>query len=240
MNWEICASMICANQGNLEKDTYDLIEAGVQAFHIDVMDGMFVPRFGMYPEQVKAVRKCTSGFIDAHMMVTDPEPYIDVFAESGLDLMSVHVEGNQNINRTIGKIANSGMKAGIILNTATGFETLDWVIHNPSLKRIMLMGINPGVLGQGIWKPIVSKISSLRRWLELKGRGDIQIQIDGSVKKENSHLLIGSGAYSLVCGTSTIFRPQEGNLVQTTRRFEKEVNSKLYPHRSEEVKVNAI
>jgi len=228
MDWEICASMICADQGNLEKDTYDLMEAGVQAFHIDVMDGMFVPRFGMYPEQVKAVRKCTAGFIDAHMMVTDPEPYIDVFAKAGLNLMSVHVEGNHNINRTIGKIANSGMQAGIILNTATGFETLDWVIHNPSLKRIMLMGINPGVLGQGIWQPIYKKISLLTRWLTSKGRDDIQIQIDGSVKKDNSHLLVGAGAYSLVCGTSTIFRSQEGSLVQTTTKFKNEVNDKLY------------
>ena len=240
MDWEICASMICADQGNLERDTNDLIRAGVTAFHIDVMDGMFVPRFGMYPEQVKAIRKCTNGFIDAHMMVTNPEPYIDVFAKAGLDLMSVHVEGNHNINRTIGKIANSGMKAGIILNTATGFETLDWVIHNPSLKRIMLMGINPGVLGQGIWKPITSKISGLRRWLNTKGRDDIQIQIDGSVKKENSHQLVGHGAFSLVCGTSTIFRPQEGTLVQTTTRFREEVNKKLYPRHYEEVTANAL
>tara|TARA_Y100000593_G_C4322258_1_gene344531 strand:+ start:4774 stop:5475 length:702 start_codon:yes stop_codon:yes gene_type:complete len=226
-DWKISASMICADHGNLERDTKILHNSSVEWLHIDVMDGRFVPRLGMYPEQVKTIRRHTDKKIDAHMMVVDPEPYIDVFAEAGLSLMSVHVENNIHINRTIDLIGQSGMEAGVILNTSTPVDSIRWLLDNPSLKLVMLLGINPGILGQGIWQPIYEKARYLKTYLHTNGRSDIEIQIDGSVKKDNSAELINSGFNVLVCGTSTIFRPQEGPLYKTIIEYRNKVNKVL-------------
>lgn len=226
-DWKISASMICADHGNLERDTKILDKSSVEWLHIDVMDGRFVPRFGMYPEQVKTIRKFTDKKMDAHMMVVDPEPYIGVFADAGLSLMSVHVENNCHINRTIGLIGQAGMEAGVILNTATPVDSIRWILDNPALKLIMLLGINPGILGQGIWNPIYEKARYLKTYLSGHGRPDIDIQIDGSVKKDNSADLIQSGFDVLVCGSSTIFRPQDGTLDKTITDYRKSVNKAL-------------
>lgn len=226
-SWKISASMICANQGNLENDTKILHNSDVDWFHIDVMDGQFVPRFGMYPEQVKAIRRHTDKKIDAHMMVINPEPYINVFANAGLSLMSVHIENNININRTIGLIGKANMEAGVILNTSTPIESISWIIDNPNLKVVMLLGINPGILGQGIWNPIYKKAKHLKEYLRANGRSDIEIQIDGSVKKDNSIELIRSGFDILVCGSSTIFRPEEGSLDQNILKYREDINQGL-------------
>ena len=225
--WKISASMICANQGALTEQTKIIAASSVEWLHIDVMDGQFVPRLGMYPEQVKAIRQTTNKKIDAHMMVLNPEPYIQVFADSGLSLMSVHVENNIHINRTLGLIKQAGMESGVILNTSTPESRLQYLLDDKNLKLVMLLGINPGILGQGIWQPIYQKIRNLRTYLNSHGRHDIDIQIDGSVKKENSAELIRSGADVLVCGTSTIFRPQEGTLDQTIKKYRARVNKEL-------------
>ena len=226
-DWKISASMICADQGALAKETQTIDKTSVEWLHIDVMDGRFVPRLGMYPEQVKVIRRITNKKIDAHMMVVDPEPYISVFADAGLDLMSVHIENNAHINRTIGMIGNAGMESGIILNTSTDIRSLEWCLDDPNLKLIMLLGINPGILGQDVWNPIYAKGRALRTFLNAHGRNDILIQVDGSVKKHNSSMLVKNCFDVLVCGSSTIFRPKDGPLNETIRTYRDFVNSEL-------------
>ena len=119
------------------------------------------------------------------------------------------------------------MDAGVILNTSTNVDSIRWLLDNPALKLIMLLGINPGILGQGIWKPLYEKVRYLKTYLQAAGRPDILVQVDGSVKKDNSANLINSGFDVLVCGSSTIFRPQDGPLHKTITDYRTSVNRAL-------------
>jgi len=218
-DYKISASLICADQGNI-RDAVEILESeNVPMLHVDAMDGMFVPRYGMYPEQVESVREQFSGIINVHTMVMDPEPFIEWFGRSGADIITIHAEPNLQLGRTILQIKNSGLKAGVCLNIATPISVLEEIL--PELDLVMLMAIHPGILGQGCWDGIYTKISRLRRMANEAGNKDLIIEIDGGVKPETAPRMVEAGADALTCGTGTIFRPHEGTLNETIQRFRK-------------------
>jgi ribulose-phosphate 3-epimerase len=206
-SYTLVASLICADMLHLG-DTVKALEAGgIDAIHFDVMDGVFVPRYGLPPEVVAAVRSVSSLPVDVHMMVEDVEPYIDVFAKAGAHRLVAHAEPHRHLHRTIQKIKAAGLEAGVALNPATPLTVLDHVLDDISL--VMLMAINPGVVGHPLIPGMLNKISALKAKL---GDRPMEIEIDGGVTPESAPRMIRCGATRLVCGTGTIFRPHEAPL----------------------------
>ena len=220
--FEITASLICGDPLNLEKAIREIIASDIDYIHFDVMDGVCVPRFGLYPEILTHLRTLTDMPVDVHMMVDNPELYIETYAKAGANIYYVHVENNNNLHRTINLIKNSGMKPGVVLNMATPIHVLDYILQD--IDYIMLMAINPGIVGHTIIETIYDKIKDVKKQIE---GTEIKIVIDGGVKLESSARLIKAGADILVCGSSTIFRPKEGTLQELTSKYLNHVNSAL-------------
>lgn len=205
MNYQLSASIICADLLNLEKEV-DLLNIGkIDRIHFDVMDGVFVPRYGLPPEILKQIHSKKNIPITVHMMVQDPESYIEVIAKAGANALVFHIEPVFHVSRVLKKIKDAGMKAGVALNPATPLSVLDYVLSDVDL--IMLMAINPGIVGHKLIPETLGKISDLKN--KLKNYPDIKIEIDGGVTFESAPQMIKNGADILVCGNSTIFKPDE-------------------------------
>lgn len=200
--FELSASLICANFLNLDKEIEQINQSGCDYIHFDVMDGVFVPRYGLFPEMLKYIKAKTSLPIDVHFMTVEPEQYVKVFADAGADIINVHVEACNHLHRTINVIKNLGVKAGVTLNPATPLNVLDYIIDE--IDIVQLMAINPGIVGHKLIPKIMDKISDLN--LKIEDR-NVLIEIDGGVSPESASLMIKNGASILVCGSSTIFKP---------------------------------
>lgn len=201
---QLAASIICGNPLNLEADLAALEKGGIDYIHFDVMDGVFVPRFGLFPEYLKAIRSKTNLPIEVHMMVQDPEPYIQDFVNAGATMLTPHIEPLLHAHRTIMKIKAAGAKAGLALNPGTPLSTLDYVLAD--LDLVMLMAINPGIVGHKLIPRTMEKIADLRKKISEVGK-DIIIEIDGGVTPVSGIEMVKAGANMLVCGTGTIFQP---------------------------------
>lgn len=201
----LSASLICADLMDLEEEIKRLEEAKIDYIHFDVMDGVFVPRYGLYPEMLQAMKDVSSIPVDVHMMVVNPEPYIETLKKAGADIMIVHIEGNNNLHRTLKLIKDSGMKAGVALNLATPLNVLDYILED--IDWVMLMAINPGIVGHKLVPKVMDKISELRK--KISGHPHIKIEIDGGVSFESAPEMIKAGADILVCGSSTIFKKEQ-------------------------------
>lgn len=221
-SYKLSASLICADLLNLERDIKSLEKAGVDYLHFDVMDGIFVPRFGLLPELLSRICHTTYLPVDVHMMVVNPEPYIADFVRAGAKIFYVHVENNPHLHRTLKTIKAAGMQPGVVLNMSSPLEYLDYIVEE--LDYVMLMGINPGIIGHKIIPKIFDKLIALKK--KLAG-ASIRIMIDGGVTPDTSADLIKAGADILVCGSSSIFRPNEGNLEETAEQYRAYVDSKL-------------
>lgn len=200
----LAASIICGNPLNLQNDLAALEEGGIDYIHFDVMDGVFVPRYGLFPEYLKAIRSKTSIPIEVHMMVQNPEPYIQDFIDAGANIITPHIESLLHAHRTIMKIKNAGAQAGLALNPGTSLATLDYLLED--LDLVMLMAINPGIVGHKLIPRTMEKIADLRKKIDAIGK-DILLEIDGGVTPESGIKMVEAGANMLVCGTGTIFQP---------------------------------
>lgn len=220
--YALTASLVCADMLNLWSEVKRIEEAGVEYIHIDVMDGHFVPRFWIHPEMVAAVRSITNIPMDVHFMTNNPEPYISSFVKAWADIITVHPEDNPNLHRTIKMIKDSGAKAGVALNMATPLSVLDYVLDDISL--VMLMAINPWIVGHKLIPQAMRKIADLKE--KLRDYPDIIIEIDGGVTFESAPEMVASGANLLVCGSSTIFRP-EWNLKDKVTELRNTIDVKI-------------
>lgn len=200
--YRIAPSLICADMLHLDQEVQRLSKAKVELIHFDVMDGVFVPRYGLHPEILTVVRTITDIPVDVHMMAVNPEKYIPIFAQAGADYFVVHAEACPHLHHSLGLIRAAGMKPGVALNPATPLSVLDWIVDNLSL--VCLMAINPGIVGHKLIPAMMAKISDLHQMI---GDRDIIIEIDGGVTPESAPEMIARGATALVCGTSSVFKP---------------------------------
>jgi ribulose-phosphate 3-epimerase len=200
--FKLAASLICGNMLNLQGDIDELNKAKVDSIHFDVMDGLFVPRYGLHPEVLSSVRTQTNIPIDVHLMVENPEPYFNDFLKAGATTLTFHYEATAHAHRLTKIIKNAGVKAGVALNPATPLHALDYLLEDVDL--ILIMAINPGIVGHKLIPEMIQKIKDLKNKI---GNRKIEIEIDGGVTPESSPKMIEAGATMLVCGTGTIYQP---------------------------------
>lgn len=203
--YQLSASLVCANMLDVGTDIRSAEQGGIDSIHFDVMDSHFVQRLGLHPEMLLAARSITSLPIDVHLMMSDPEPYIPLFVENGASVITVHAEATPHLHRVVRQIKKLGAKAGVALNPGTSLSVLDYVVDD--IDWVLLMAINPGIVGHPLIPNAFKKIRKLKEML--KDRPDVVIEIDGGVTFDSAAQMVDAGATMLVCGSSTIFKPSE-------------------------------
>ena len=195
---KILPSILSADFANLEQDVKELEQIGIDMFHIDVMDGNFVPNISFGFPIIEAIRSKTDKIFDCHLMIARPEEYVERFCNAGCDMVSFHIEATNHADRVIQIIKNSGKKAGIVLNPQTSIESVKYLL--PKLDYVLIMTVNPGFGGQKFIPEMLEKIEELAKIREEKGYSFL-IQVDGGVNVETSKLCRDRGADLLVCGS---------------------------------------
>jgi ribulose-phosphate 3-epimerase len=196
---KIAPSILSADFAKLGSEIVEVEKGGADYIHVDVMDGHFVPNITIGPLIVEAIRPITKLPLDVHLMIENPDQYIEAFAKAGADIITVHVEACRHLHRTIQLIKSFGVKAGVVLNPATPVDTIQHIIAD--VEMVLLMSVNPGFGGQKFIPEVLPKIKAVKEMAENKGL-DIEIEIDGGVNPETAKHCIEAGATVLVAGSA--------------------------------------
>ncbi|WP_042456268.1 ribulose-phosphate 3-epimerase [Neobacillus dielmonensis] len=211
---KIAPSILSADFSKLGMEITAVEKAGADYIHIDVMDGHFVPNITIGPLIVEAIRPITKLPLDVHLMIENPDQYIQAFAEAGADYLTVHVETCRHLHRTIQNIKSTGVKAGVVLNPATPVETIQHIIKD--VDMVLLMSVNPGFGGQQFIPEVLPKISKVKELAEQKG-ANIEIEIDGGVNPQTAKQCIEAGATVLVAGSAIYNQPEYAEAILSLR-----------------------
>lgn len=209
----VSPSVLSADFANLQRDVEFLHNSEAEWIHVDVMDGVFVPNISFGFPVLQAIRQHTSKFIDVHLMIVEPEKYIEQFSAAGADLISVHYESTQHLDRIIHQIKATGAQAGVVLNPATPVSVLSEVIH--LLDLVLIMSVNPGFGGQSFIQNSLHKVVDCKNLIAAKG-SKAKIEVDGGVNLHNAASLVTAGADVLVAGNA-VFKSE--NPTETIRQL---------------------
>ena len=197
--FEIAPSILSADFTRLGEEIKAVKSGGATVLHVDVMDGQFVPNITIGLPVVRSIRKATDMTIDAHLMIENPGQYAAKFAEAGADMVSVHVEADDHLHRTLCSIRDAGAKAGVAINPATPLVDLEEAL--PFADFILLMSVNPGFGGQKFIETSVDKLRRLRRMIDDRSL-ETRIEIDGGIDADNIEMIVESGAEIIVAGSA--------------------------------------
>ena len=211
MDFELTASMMCANYGNLEKEVRDLEDGGIDSFHIDIMDGRYVPNFAMSLNDMSFIASATKKPLDVHLMINNPELYVTQFAEAGANIITFHLEATDKVEETISLIKKCGKKVGISVKPNTPIDSL--LPYKGLFDMVLIMSVEPGFGGQ---KFIDSSVEKIRRARELFP--DVLIEVDGGINKDTAKLVIEAGVDIIVAGNAVVFADNRKEAIAELRK----------------------
>ena len=213
----IAPSILAADFANLQREVSMINESQADWIHVDVMDGVFVPNISFGIPVIKAIKKHAKKPLDVHLMIVQPERYIETFREAGADLLSVHIEASTHLHRTIQQIKSAGMKAGVAINPHTSVSQLKDVLADIDL--VCMMSVNPGFGGQKFIENTYQKVNELKQLIS-ETKSSVLIEIDGGVNQENAKPLLDAGANVLVAGNFVFSSSDPKSVIQRLKEIQ--------------------
>jgi len=196
---KIAPSILSADFTRLGEEIASVEKAGADYIHVDVMDGRFVPNITIGPMIIEAVRRVTNLPLDVHLMIVEPDRYIDEFVKAGADILTIHAEASVHLHRFLERIRKAGARAGVSLNPATSPSVLDYALDNTDL--VLLMTVNPGFGGQTFIDSVIPKIETIRKIVDSRGL-DIELEVDGGIGPDTIQKVSSAGADVFVAGSA--------------------------------------
>lgn len=213
---KISPSVMCIDMLDFENQIKSLDAAGVDYYHIDIMDGHYVPNFALSTYTMQDIARVSKTPMDVHLMVTNPDQYIEVFAKAGAEIITPHIEALLHPIRTLKFIRSLGKKAGIAINPATDISSIEYMLDY--LDMVCVMTVDPGFAGQTLIPSTVNKITALRKMFDAAGK-QIDIMVDGQVKEETAPMLTAAGANVLVLGSSGLFKFKPSEYKEVVEKY---------------------